>query len=68
MQPLASIRYPVMMRLKRTTLDKLHDLAREQGLKKGPFSVHVMESISQCPPERFHAAMAAFLDEATRRR
>ncbi len=68
MQPIASIRYPVMMRLRRETKDALHQLARQQGLRDGPFAVHVMESVAQCPPERFHAAMAAFLDEATRRR
>jgi len=68
MKPLESIRYPVMMRLRKLTIDNLRDLARSQGLKAGPFSVHVMETISQCPPERFHAAMAAFHDEITRRR
>ena len=55
MIPLANVRYPVMMRLRRDTLQKLNDLAFEQGLRTGPFSVHVMESICQCPPDRFHA-------------
>ena len=57
-----------MMRLRRETKDTLRLLAINQGLREGPFAVHVMESIAQCPPERFHAAMAAFLDEATKRR
>jgi hypothetical protein len=68
MQPLASIRYPIMMRVKRETMENLCTLARGQGLRVGPFSVHVMETISQCPPDRFHAAMAAFMDEINRRR
>jgi len=68
MQPMESIRYPVMMRVRRITLDNLRALSKAQGLRPGPFSVHVIESIAQCPPERFHAAMAAFLDEATKRR
>jgi hypothetical protein len=67
MKPLAQVRYPVMMRLRKDTIQKLHDLAFEQGLKTGPFSVHVMESICQCPPSKFHAAIAAFLEESRRR-
>lgn len=67
MKPLAQIRYPVMMRLRRDTVDKLRELAFQQGLRTGPFSVHVMETVCQCPPEKFHAALAAFLDEARRR-
>lgn len=67
MLPMAQIRYPVMMRLRRETRDKLKELAREQGLKVGPFSVHVMETICHCPPEKFHAALAAFLEESKRR-
>lgn len=68
MQPLNSIRYPVMMRLRRETREALTTLARNQGLRSGPFAVHVMETITQCPPERFHAAMAAFMDEVGKRR
>ncbi len=68
MEPFAAIRKPVMMRIRRETYLQLLTLARAQGLKVGPFSVHAMETIAQCPPERFHAAMAAFLDESGRRR
>lgn len=67
MLPHAKIRYPVMMRLKRETFDNVKELAGGQGLRTGPFAVHVMETIAQCPPARFHAAMAAFLDEAKRK-
>jgi len=67
MLPLALLRKPVMMRLRKETAKKLDDIAFEQGLKLGPFCVHVMESICQCPPEKFHAALAAFLDEAKKR-
>jgi len=56
------------MRLKRETFDGVKTLAGGQGLRTGPFATHVMETIAKCPPEKFHAAMAAFLDEATRRR
>ncbi|HVU33428.1 MAG TPA: hypothetical protein VHE61_08330 [Opitutaceae bacterium] len=55
------------LRLRKETFDKLDDLAFAQGLKAGPFSVHVMETITQCPPEKFHAALAAFLDEVRKR-
>lgn len=67
MKPLATIRYPVMMRLRKDTKQRLKELAAEQGLKEGPFSVHVMETISQCPAHKFHAALAAFAEEARRR-
>jgi len=67
MLPMAQIRYPVMMRLRRDTADKLRQLAFEQGLRTGPFAVHVMETIIQCPPEKFHAALAAFIEESRRR-
>jgi hypothetical protein len=56
------------MRLKLDTFDNVKALAGGQGLRTGPFATHVMETIGQCPPERFHAAMAAFLDEAKRGR
>jgi len=68
MEPLASIKHPVMMRVPRETHRKLHQLARAQGLREGPFATHIMQTIAECPPERFHAALAAFLEEATRRR
>ena len=67
MLPMSMIRYPVMMRLRKDTKAALEELAREQGLKVGPFSVHVMETISKCPPEKFHASLAAFIDESRRR-
>ena len=68
MLPHARLRYPVIMRLKLDTFDNVKALAGGQGLRTGPFATHVMETIGQCPPERFHAAMAAFLDEAKRGR
>lgn len=67
MLPMSQIRYPVMMRLRKDTKAALEQLAREQGLKVGPFSVHVMETIAKCPPEKFHAALAEFLRESQRR-
>jgi len=67
MLPMSQIRYPVMMRLRKETKASLSELAREQGLKVGPFSVHVMETIAKCPPEKFHSALAAFFDESRRR-
>jgi hypothetical protein len=68
MEPLATIKRPVMMRIRRDTYSALVALSREQGLRPGPFAAHVMESIAKCPPERLHSALAAFLDEAHRRR
>lgn len=66
-KPLAMVRVPVMMRLRRETERALRDLAHAQGLRAGPFAVHIMETITQCPPEKFHAAMAEFAREAARR-
>jgi len=56
-----------MLRLRKETAKKLDDIAFEQGLRTGPFCMHVMETIALCPPEKFHAAMAAFLDETKAR-
>jgi hypothetical protein len=67
MLPLAQIRYPVMMRLRKETKETLEKLAREQGLRAGPFSTHVIETIAKCPPEKFHAALAEFIRESQRR-
>jgi hypothetical protein len=67
MKPLAQVRYPVMLRLRKETFENMDNLAHAQGLKIGPFGVHVMETIAKCPPEKFHAALAAYLDEARRR-
>ena len=67
MQTLATIKHPVMMRIRRDTHDSLRTLARELGMKAGPFATHVMETIAQCPKEKFHAAMSEFLREAQRR-
>jgi len=67
MEPLASIKYPVTVRLRRATHDSLLKLGKDQGLRLGPFLAHVGETIANCPPERFHAAMAAFAEEARRR-
>jgi len=68
MEPLSRIRYPIMMRVRRENMAKIVSLAVQQGLRAGPFCTHVMETIAQCPPERYHAAMAAFMDEVTKRR
>ena len=46
---------------------RLSQLADAQGLRTGPFAVHVMQSIAQCPPENFHTAMAEFLRQASKR-
>jgi hypothetical protein len=67
MKPLESIRKPIMLRVRRETALQIHQLAHCQGLRDGPFLAHVVESIALCPPEKFHAAMAEFLDESRRR-
>ena len=67
MKPLESIRRPVMLRVQRDTYQQLHELAHAQGLRVGPFLTHVCETIALCPPEKFHAAMAEFLNESRRR-
>ena len=56
-----------MMRVRRDTRDSLVLLALSHGMKAGPFANLVIESIATCPPEKFHAAMSAFLDESRRR-
>jgi hypothetical protein len=55
------------MRVRRDTFDQLLKLGKEQGLRLGPFASHVMETISKCPPEKLHAALAAFAEEGKRR-
>jgi hypothetical protein len=67
MLPTAQLKKPVMLRIRKLTFQKLADIAFEQGLQTGPFCTHVMETIALCPPEKFHAALAAFLDESKRR-
>lgn len=67
MLPLAQLKKSVMLRLRRDTHKKLSDVAFEQGLLTGPFITHVCETIAQCPPEKFHAALAAFLEETKKR-
>lgn len=67
MLPLSEIKKCVMMRLPRDTEEKLYRLAKHQGLRTGPFAVHVMQTVSECPPEKFHAAMSEFLREAAKR-
>jgi len=66
MEPLSTIKRCVMMRLPRETEMALRELARYQGLRTGPFAVHVMQTIAQCPVEKFHAAMSEFQREAKR--
>ena len=56
-----------MLRLRRETFSKLLQLAREHGQRVGPFGVMVIETVASCPPEKLHAALAEFRDEANRR-
>jgi len=67
MKPLATIKHNVMMRLPKETELALGELARTQGLRTGPFAVHVIQTIAQCPTEKFHSAMSEFLREAGKR-
>lgn len=67
MLPMAHLRKQVMLRIRNETHQKIHVLAGEQGLRDGPFCTHVMETVALCPPEKFHAALAAFLEEAKKR-
>lgn len=67
MLPMAQLKKPVMLRVRKVTFEKLDQIAFEQGLKTGPFCTHTLETIALCPPEKFHAALAAFLDESKRR-
>ena len=67
MLPASELKHPVMMRLPKETDLKLTQLARLHGLRTGPFCVHVMQTIAECPTEKFHAAMAEFLREAGKR-
>ncbi len=56
-----------MMRLRRDTFSKLLLLGKQHGQRVGPFSVMLIETIAQCPPEKLHAALAEFSREAQRR-
>lgn len=67
MKPLEMVKKCVMLRLRRETWVKLDDLAHKHGQRVGPFSVMLMETIAKCPPEKLHAALAEFSDEAGRR-
>lgn len=67
MLPVSELKHCVMMRLPKETDLKLTQLARMQGLRTGPFAVHVMQTIAECPVEKFHAAMSEFLREAAKR-
>lgn len=67
MEPLAAIRIPVTARIRRDTHAQLLQLGKDQGLRKGPFLAHILETVSKCPAEKFHAAMSAFAEEAKRR-
>ncbi len=67
MNTLKTIKHPVMIRIRRDTHEALILLSLEHGMKAGPFIAHVAESIAQCPKEKFHAAMSAFLEESRRR-
>jgi len=67
MKPLELVKKPVMLRLRRETFTKLDNLAHKHGQRVGPFGVMLMETIADCPPEKLHAALAEFADEAKRR-
>lgn len=67
MQPLANVKVKVSSRVSRDAMTPLVALARSQGMKPGPFLAHVAESVSKCPAEKFHAAMAEFLRESAKR-
>lgn len=67
MKPLATIKKPVMVRVTREKYLELLALAHGQGLRVGPFSTHVLETIASCPADHFHEAMAAFLSLSRRR-
>lgn len=67
MLPLAVIKRQIVARVRRETVQPLTDLAFSLGMKPGPFLAHVAETIAVCPPEKFHAAMAEFRKEASRR-
>jgi hypothetical protein len=66
MQPLETILRPVMIRVRRETYLSLQQLARSQGLRTGPFLAHVAETLTGCPPDKFHSAMAQFQHESRR--
>jgi len=66
MKPLESVLKPVMVRIRRDTAQQIHELAHQQGLRTGPFLAHIAETIAQCPPTKFHAAMAQFQHESQR--
>ena len=66
MKPLQSVLKPVMVRIRRDTALQVTDLAREQGLRTGPFLSHIAETLASCPPKKFHAAMAQFIHESQR--
>ena len=55
-----------MIRIRRDTALQLLELAHEQGLRTGPFLAHVSETLAECPPRKFHAAMAQFIHESQR--
>lgn len=67
MLPESELKRCVNMRLPKLTELALGRLARAQGLRTGPFAVHVMQTIAQCPVEKFHAAMSEFQREAQKR-
>ncbi|HUJ42079.1 MAG TPA: hypothetical protein VLW52_00605 [Opitutaceae bacterium] len=66
MKPLESVLKPVMVRIRRETALQILELAHAQGLRTGPFLAHIAETLAQCPPQKFHAAMAQFLHESQR--
>lgn len=62
-----AVRVQVMMRLRKETEEALYQLGAAHGLRAGPMAVHIMESVTKCHPDNFHAAMAEFLRVAGRR-
>jgi hypothetical protein len=67
MLPESELKRCVNMRLPKQTEIALYQLARAQGLRTGPFAVHIMQTIAKCPVEKFHAAMSEFQREAAKR-
>lgn len=68
MKPLEQVRRQITARVRRETYLKLVSLGREKGMRVGPMTATVLETVSECPPDRFWQALSAFQDEAKARR
>jgi len=67
MIPLAAVKVQIVARVRRDTFQPLADLSQSLNMKPGPFLAHVAETLAVCPADKFHAAMAEFRKEASRR-